>query len=91
MESLPIDKDCFKVCIDTCHVFAAGHDPAEYLKKWLEESEVEVQIVHFNDSKGECNCHKDRHEEPGNGFIGSQSMIDVYNICNNLNIPMVYE
>ena len=84
-------KNCFSVCIDTCHVFAAGHEPSEYLQRWLEESNVEVQIVHFNDSKGECNCHKDRHEEPGIGFIGTESLLKVYSICNNLNIPMVYE
>ena len=86
------NRERFKVCIDTCHVFAADHDPEIYIRRWLEENEVDsLALVHFNDSMGVCGCHVDRHQEPGTGRIGGKCLTQVYDILVNCNIPAVYE
>jgi len=32
----PQQREKIKVCIDTCHVWAAGHEPLEYLEGWTQ-------------------------------------------------------
>lgn len=66
------------VCLDTCHVFAAGYDirtEAEYkntMKQFDEAIGLErLKAIHFNDSKFDLGTHKDRHEHIGKGFIGA--------------------
>ena len=65
------------VCIDTCHMFAAGYDLRT--KKSYEASMTELEDVvglnrvhafHLNDSKFELGMKKDRHENIGEGAIG---------------------
>ncbi len=65
------------ICLDTCHLFAAGYDlrdEGEYdrmvaeLKKHVGLKRVEC--IHTNDSKGDCGSHLDRHEHIGKGKIG---------------------
>ncbi len=65
------------VCLDTCHMFAAGYDirrPAGYAAmidelERLIGSEM-VRCWHFNDSKGACGNHLDRHQHIGQGELG---------------------
>jgi deoxyribonuclease-4 len=66
------------VCLDTCHVFAAGHDfrTAEGYQAMLAEFDSKVgldriKFFHFNDSKFDLGEGKDRHEHIGQGFIGT--------------------
>ena len=40
-----------KICIDTCHVFATGHESLEYLEKWNKRFPSSIVLVHYNDSK----------------------------------------
>ena len=93
IDELPIEhKDKFKVCIDTCHIFAANHDPETYITRWLEENDPDsLALVHFNDSQGVCGCFVDRHQEPGTGRIGPEKLSRIYQILVNCNIPAVYE
>lgn len=80
------------ICIDTCHVFAANYDPLDYLIRWEREyPDIKIALVHFNDSKGVCGCHVDRHEIPGNGHIGLEKLLMVAEFCYVRNIPMVRE
>lgn len=65
------------VCIDTCHIFAAGYDIRckKSFEKTLEEFEKVVGLkylyaFHLNDSKYELGSRKDRHESLGKGKIG---------------------
>ncbi len=66
-----------KVCLDTCHVFAAGHDirtPAG-VKAMLADFDREIglehlAVVHANDSKFPLGSRRDRHENIGEGEIG---------------------
>ena len=66
------------VCIDTCHLFAAGYDmrtKKSYEKTMNELDDVvgidRVRAFHLNDSKFELGLKKDRHENIGEGAIGA--------------------
>jgi deoxyribonuclease-4 len=65
------------VCLDTCHVFAAGYDlrtePAYRDTMRRFEGEIgfdRLVAVHVNDSKRELGSRVDRHEHIGRGRIG---------------------
>jgi len=65
------------VCLDTCHVFAAGHDIAkkggmtETLDLLVSLVGIErIQLIHANDSMDVCGALKDRHQNLGDGEIG---------------------
>ena len=71
----------FGVCLDTCHVFAAGYDfrtPEKY-EDLIEHFEKIVglerlKLFHFNDSKRELGSRVDRHEHIGQGKIGKAGL-----------------
>lgn len=67
------------VCIDTCHLFAAGHDltAPDGVAGMLAEvaaaaGPARVRLVHANDSQAGCGSAKDRHEAIGKGSIGAE-------------------
>ncbi|MBU0691943.1 deoxyribonuclease IV [bacterium] len=73
------DEERVGVCVDTCHIFAAGYDlqtDAGYKKTWDEFEErigfSRLKAFHLNDSKFECGRHRDRHAPIGEGFIGKE-------------------
>ncbi|MFF4987249.1 deoxyribonuclease IV [Streptosporangium saharense] len=65
-----------RVCLDTCHTFAAGHDisteagVAETLDALHALAPGRLGLVHANDSKDVCGSKKDRHANIGTGHIG---------------------
>jgi deoxyribonuclease-4 len=66
------------VCLDTCHMFAAGHDltakggAATMLGEVLAAAGPgRVRLVHANDSLLGCGSKRDRHEAIGAGMIGA--------------------
>ena len=65
------------VCIDTCHVFAAGYDistESAYVRTMKEFDGViglhKLVAIHVNDSKKPLGSRVDRHEHIGKGAIG---------------------
>jgi deoxyribonuclease-4 len=65
------------VCLDTCHVFAAGYDlgTPEGYRKTLGALDRAVgldhlEAFHLNDSKKPLGCRVDRHEHIGQGEMG---------------------
>ncbi|MBS0654218.1 MAG: deoxyribonuclease IV [Verrucomicrobia bacterium] len=65
------------VCIDTCHIFAAGYDirTKETLDATLEEFDKKVGLqhlyaFHLNDSQKGLGSRVDRHSSLGEGMIG---------------------
>lgn len=65
------------VCVDTAHLFEAGHDLRSHagLEKALEEIQStvgldRVHVLHVNDSRTPLGSHADRHENIGKGKIG---------------------
>jgi deoxyribonuclease IV len=81
-----------RVCVDTCHVFAAGHDPKLYLLEALKRPGL-LKLVHYNDSLGACGSCVDRHAHigTGEGLIGFPKMSEIATLCSAHNIPMVIE
>jgi deoxyribonuclease-4 len=70
-------EDRLAICLDTCHLFAAGHDlstPRGYEKVMDTFDRVvglsRVTCFHLNDCKKELGCRVDRHEEIGKGTLG---------------------
>lgn len=68
------------VCIDTCHIFAAGYDirTEEGWKKTLKEFDEVVGLnhlyaFHLNDSQKDLGTRVDRHACIGQGKIGLES------------------
>ncbi len=76
--------DRIGVCLDTCHVFAAGYDLLNDLDDVLTRFDREIglnrlKFIHLNDSKFECGQHKDRHAAIGEGFIGIEGFERIVN------------
>ena len=70
------------VCLDTCHVFAAGYDIVNDLDKVLEEFDRVLGLdllraIHLNDSMMPFGSHKDRHAAIGEGEIGLEALLRV--------------
>ncbi len=62
------------VCLDTCHVFAAGYDLRDegtYAQTWAEfDAQIgleRLKVIHANDSKKPLGSRVDRHEHIGEG------------------------
>lgn len=72
-----VDNPRARVCLDTCHAFAAGYDlsSAEGVAAVMDELDREIGLgkiaaVHCNDSKGALGSGRDLHENIGEGKIG---------------------
>ena len=86
------------ICIDTCHMFAAGYDirtEAAYEKTFQDFDQIvgirNVKAVHLNDSKKEIGCRVDRHEHIGKGCIGIEAFRCLMNDGRLREVPMVLE
>lgn len=86
------------VCLDTCHVFAAGHDLAAAggVKAVLDELVATVgpgrlRLVHANDSKDVVGAHKDRHENIGAGHIGAPAFAELFSHPAAAGVPLIVE
>lgn len=87
---LSFDDPRIRICLDTCHVFACGHDPVAYLQEVLGHPDL-LRLVHFNDSQECCGSCKDRHAFVGTGHIGEATMRRIAEICSAAAVPMVVE
>lgn len=70
-------KNRVGVCLDTCHLFAAGYDfrtPEQYAALVESFDKIvglkHVKCMHLNDSKTPLGSRVDRHEHVGKGKIG---------------------
>lgn len=91
-------KDRIKLCVDTCHIFAAGYDLKTKMnvKMYLEAFEEligirYISLIHLNDCKVDRGCQKDRHEGIGKGFIGYEGLKHFFDYFRKLNIPIILE
>ena len=73
-------KKMIGVCVDTCHIFAAGYKfgtEKEYHDLWEHFDNIiglsKLKVFHINDSKKESGSRIDRHEHIGKGMIPSKS------------------
>jgi len=72
-----IERRRIGVCVDTCHIFAAGYDlrsAVEYERTIQKFDEIigltNIKAFHLNDSKKDLGSRVDRHERIGRGFLG---------------------
>jgi deoxyribonuclease-4 len=80
-----------RVCVDTCHVFACGHDPADYVRAAHAADPDLLKLIHFNDSATPCGARVDRHAFCGQGHIGITKMTEVAELATTTTIPLVIE
>jgi deoxyribonuclease IV len=86
------------VCIDTCHLFAAGYDlrtAAGYTRAMVEcEATVgrgRVLAFHLNDARAPFGSGLDRHEHIGRGFLGLAAFRRLLNDRRFARVPKVLE
>ena len=98
LESLPAESRRLGVCLDTCHLFAAGYDLRTSLA--LEETLSQFQgcidlgklmLIHLNDCRGTLGSHLDRHEHIGLGHIGESGFRAILSHPAMLWTPMILE
>ena len=80
-----------KICVDTCHVFAAGYCPLEFITGLLEHVPNSIVLIHLNGSMGKRGCKKDRHCKLHEGCIDPEIIESIISLCTELRIPMVRE
>lgn len=71
------DKTRVSVCLDTCHIFAAGYDlrtPETYVETIRKFDETVglsfLKVIHLNDSLKPFGSFRDRHAHIGDGEMG---------------------
>jgi len=86
------------ICLDTCHVFAAGYDirTPEGYRKTLEELAAclgleRLKAIHLNDSRGRLGSRLDRHEHIGKGQLGLAAFRHLLNDPRLRHVPMILE
>lgn len=92
-----IDQKRVGVCFDTSHAFAAGYDlrTKETVQATVTKIEnvigfEKLKLVHLNDSRGDFNSKRDRHEHIGLGKIGEEGFRNI--LASKLgDLPMIME
>ncbi|MGI6225300.1 MAG: deoxyribonuclease IV [Peptococcales bacterium] len=83
------------LCLDTCHLFAAGYNVSDWGKFWTQLSSIidqeKVKVLHLNDSKFPLGSHKDRHAALGQGEIGLEGIKNIVLHPSIRNIPIILE
>ncbi|UZJ40579.1 deoxyribonuclease IV [Prosthecochloris sp. SCSIO W1101] len=92
------NKERIGVCLDTCHLFAAGYDLRDKTAVAETFSLFDASIgvdylkgMHLNDAKLELNSRRDRHESIGKGKIGIAGFEAVMQHPATRNIPLILE
>lgn len=86
------------VCVDTCHIFAAGYplqSPQEYAQTFDEFARLvgieRIRAFHLNDSRKPLGSRVDRHEHIGEGCLGLEPFRHVLNDPRFAATPMYLE
>jgi deoxyribonuclease IV len=85
------------VCLDVCHVFAAGHDlaaaggSASMLAQFGAIAGGRLRLIHANDSKDGCGSRHDRHEVIGRGQVGLTAFAELLSDPATAGVPFVVE
>jgi deoxyribonuclease-4 len=91
-------KSRMGICVDTCHLFAAGYDISterSYESTFEEFNKIiglnRLVVFHVNDSKRELGSRVDRHEHIGKGKIGIEAFRLLMNDTRFTPIPKILE
>ena len=92
------EADRLGVCLDTCHLFAAGYDfrSAEGYAAMIDQLDrtigiPRVRCIHTNDSKKNLGSRVDRHEHIGKGKIGKTGFAHFVNDPRFRDVPFILE
>jgi deoxyribonuclease IV len=92
------EKDRVGICVDSCHIFAAGYEirtADAYRSTMAQLDQViglkKVKAFHLNDSKNPLGSRVDRHEHIGEGHLGVETFRLILNDDRFRGIPMVLE
>ncbi len=92
------DARRLKVCLDTCHIFAAGYPliaPEEYAETMRQFDEIvgigRLAAFHLNDSRKPLASRVDRHEHIGEGCLGLEPFRHILNDPRFADLPMYLE
>jgi deoxyribonuclease-4 len=87
-----------RVCFDTCHAWAAGHDVATpggmaaTLDALVATCGADrLWLVHANDSRDTCGSLRDRHENIGKGTIGDAAFAELLRHPAVSGVPVIVE
>jgi deoxyribonuclease-4 len=86
------------VCLDTCHLLAAGYDicsPEGYASTFAQFGRLvgfdRLKLFHMNDSKKPLGSRVDRHEHIGQGHLGLEPFRRLVNDRRFRHLPMLLE
>jgi deoxyribonuclease IV len=86
------------VCLDTCHLHAAGHDLATRagfaaaLRAYGRAAGPgAIKLVHVNDSRDPAGSKRDRHASIGAGTIGRDSFAALFHTSVTRGVPLIVE
>jgi deoxyribonuclease-4 len=92
------EPDRVGVCLDTCHLYAAGYDlasPEGYERTLRDFGRIvgmrKLKAVHLNDSKRERGSRVDRHARAGEGVMGLETFARIVNDRRFRGLPLVVE
>ena len=92
------NPDLLGVCVDSCHIFAAGYPlqtKEEYAETMAEfDRHIGINRIrawHLNDSKKPLGSRVDRHEHIGEGFLGLEPFRHIVNDIRFADTPMYLE
>lgn len=98
MQSRIHERQRTGICLDTCHIFAAGYDISD------EESYMETMerfdrilgidnllVIHVNDAQKPCGSRVDRHAHVGEGMIGDRGFACLLNDKRLAGVPKILE
>jgi deoxyribonuclease-4 len=93
-----VSSERMKVCLDTCHLHAAGYDLSA--KKSFEKFFIDfdnkiglekLEVIHVNDSRDPFGSNRDRHENIGEGEISPEVFKQLLNHPITKDIPIIIE
>lgn len=89
-------NDKIGVCMDTCHIFAAGYDIVNDLDGVMTAFDKiiglkRLKALHLNDSLMPLGSHKDRHAKIGAGEIGAEALKRFVKHSAICSLPIVLE
>ncbi|OGK13388.1 hypothetical protein A3A93_01830 [Candidatus Roizmanbacteria bacterium RIFCSPLOWO2_01_FULL_38_12] len=93
-----VDDDRLRVCLDTCHLHAAGYNLTTYkdFEEFLSTFDSligleKLELVHMNDSRDLLGSFRDRHENIGKGNIAIEVFKNFLNNPKTKHLPFIIE
>ena len=98
LDALSGEEQRLGVCLDTCHLHAAGYDlgSSQALESTLDRFNGcirmdRLRLIHLNDCRGVLGAHLDRHEHIGLGQIGEEGFRAILTHPILSRLPMILE